>query len=192
MPQPRVCYKLLPLLLLGGLCQALPRAVSPRSAYLFLPRVEQQSGQPAATPDSGQSTPPPVEKLSLSDQVIQDVLEPLRAGVVSQNLKQIMSVFDKQAMPGYSNLQQELRAFFGLYSEVRFHYQLLQVAADKDHGSATAEMEMDALPYEATQIPARRSVQMRLKMNRTVTGWKVVEFAPADFFGPGFSRADGQ
>lgn len=154
--------------------------------------MQQESGQPAPAPDSNQPNPPADQKLSLSDQVAQDVLEPLRAGIVGQDLNQIMSVFDKQATPGYSNLQQQLRAFFQLYSEVRFRYQILQVTADKDHGSATAEIAMDALPYEVTQIPARRSVQMRFQLKLTDKGWKAVGFTPADFFSPGFNRAEAR
>ena len=102
------------------------------------------------TPDSNQPNAPADQKLSLSDQVIQDVLEPLRSGIVGQDLNQVMSVFDKQPYRATANLQQQLRAFFELYSEVDFRYQILQVTADKDHGSATAEIEMDALPYEVT------------------------------------------
>ena len=123
--------------------------------------------------------------------MIQDVLEPLRKGVSVQNINQIMAVFEK-GMPGYGGLQQQFNAFFQLYSEVNFHYQILQVRADRDHGSATAEIEMDALPYEVSQIPVRRSVQMRFKLKQTAKGWKIAEFTPADFFSPGYSRAQAQ
>jgi hypothetical protein len=189
MPKTRICCKLLLLLALGGLCHALVGASSPRSS---LPLGQQQAGQQAATPEAQDTNPPADQKLSLSDQVIQDVFEPLRRGIVGQDLNQVMSAFDKQATPGYANLQQQLRAFFDLYSEVRFRYQILQVRADKDRGSATAEIEMDALPYEATQIPGRRSVQMRFQLKLTEKGWRAVGFSPADFFTPGFSRAEAR
>jgi hypothetical protein len=185
MLKPVSCCQLLSVLLLSGLCPALP--APPRGGYP-LPRTLQQSNPPVSAPDSSQSSPPPDEKLSLSDQVVQDVLEPLHIGVSIQNVTQVMSVFDKQTMPGYSSLQGQFRAFFGLYSEVDFHYQILQVTADKDHGSATAEIEMDAIPYELTQISERRSAQMRFQLKLTAKGWKVVGFTPADFFSPTFNR----
>ena len=191
MPKPPICYRLLPVLLLSGLCPASLGGVSPRSGYL-LPRVQQQSGQPATAADSTEPNPTADQKLSLSDQVVQDVLEPLRNGVSVQDVSQIMSVFDKQAMPGYSSLQQQLKAFFGLYSEVNFHYQILQAIADKEHASATAEIEMDSMPYEVTRIPERRSVQMRVQLKLTAKGWKVVGFTPADFFDPAFDRAESR
>ncbi len=187
MPKPHICYKLLAVLLLTGLCQALPGVV-PVQYRNFLPRLQQQSGQPAATPDSNPPDAASDEKPSLSDQVIQDVLEPLRNGVAVQNVSQVMSLFDKQ-FPGYSSLQQQFRSFFGLYSEVNFHYQILQVTADKDHGSATADIEMDALPYQVAGMPERRTAQMRFRLKLTPQGWKITGFTPADFFGPGFNRA---
>ncbi len=190
MPKPRICSRLLlPLFLLGGLCSGLPSAPLSGRGYLS-PSDQQQSSQPAAAPDSTPASSAE-QKLNFSEQVIQDVLEPLRKGVSVQNINQIMAVFDK-GMPGYGGLQQQFNAFFQLYSEVNFHYQILQVRADRDHGSATAEIEMDALPYEVSQIPVRRSVQMRFKLKQTANGWKIAEFTPADFFSPGFSRAQAQ
>ena len=190
MPKPRICSRLLlPLFLLGGFCAGLPSAPLAERGSLS-PSDQQQSGQPTAAPDSTPAASAE-QKLNFSEQVIQDVLEPLRKGVSVQNINQIMSVFDK-GMPGYAVLQQQFNAFFQLYSEVNFHYQILQVRADKDHGSATAEIEMDALPYEVSQIPVRRSVQMRFKLKQTANSWKIAEFTPADFFSPGFSRAQAQ
>jgi hypothetical protein len=191
MPKPRIWYRLLPLLLLLGVGHAAPSALLAPIGYLPA-AAQQESGQAAAAPDSNQPSPLADQKLSLSDQVVQDVFEPLRAGIVGQDVSQIMSVFDKQATPGYASLQQQLRAFFELYSEVRFRYQILQVTADKDHGSATAEIAMDAMPYEVTQIPQRRSVQMRFQLKLTAKGWKAVSFTPADFFTPGFNRAEAR
>ncbi|MGB8885781.1 MAG: hypothetical protein WCC87_03610 [Candidatus Korobacteraceae bacterium] len=186
MPKPWICYELLLLLLLSGLCHASPGLFPPRCGYP-IPRVQQQSGQPAPAPDSNPPNPSPEDKLSLSDQVVQDVLEPLSNGVSAQDVNQVISVFDK-AMPGYSSLQEQFRSFFGFYSEVNFHYQILQVTADKDHGSATADIEMDGIPYEVTRMPERRSAQMRFQLKLTARGWKVLGFTPANFFSPAFNR----
>jgi hypothetical protein len=188
MPKPRVYYRLLPVLLLTGLCQA---GVLPAGGRDFIPRVQQQSGQPAAAGDANRAEPATDEKLSLSDQVIQDVLEPLRNGIQVQDVSQVMAVFDKQ-VPAYATLQQQFRSFFGLYSEVNFHYQILQVTADKDHGSATADIEMDALPYEVAGMPERRTAQMHFQVQLTSKGWKIVGFTPAGFFGPGFNRSEAR
>ncbi|HUK74020.1 MAG TPA: hypothetical protein VLV47_00930 [Candidatus Bathyarchaeia archaeon] len=119
---------------------------------------------------------------TVSDQVIQQVLEPLRLGMHTQNIQLVLSVFDKKELDSYSNLQGQLRAFFQQFSEVNLRYQLLQVTAENGRGSATVEMQMDALPYEPTEIAARRSVQMRLQLMLGPKAWKIAGFTPADFF----------
>ncbi len=148
--------------------------------------VPQEQSRKAAPPvDANEQSPPADQAPSLSDEVIQQVLEPLRTGMETQDIQQVLSIFDKQELSSYADLQGQLKAFFHLYSEVRFRYQILQATAEKDHGSATAEIEMDALPYQITQVPVRRSVQMRFRMKLETKGWKVVAFTPSDFFGVG-------
>jgi hypothetical protein len=156
----------------------------------------QQQKAPAkndAPSDTPQQSPPTEEALSLSDQVIQDILEPLRAGMESQNVKLIMSIFDKAEMSNYGDLEQQLHAFFRQYQQVRFRYQVLQATAQNDHASATAELDVDALPYQATIIPARRSAQLRFQLKQEAKGWRVIAFSPANFFSvDNFSRTDVQ
>ena len=159
-------------------------ALLPGTLSAIAPAAQQQSSAQESSPAADAQSPVNAEGLTLSEQVSKDVLEPLRIGIVSQNIKQVLSIFDQKELSSYSDLQQQLNAFYLLYNEVRFRYQLLQVEADKDHGSATAEVTMDALPYQEMQVPVRRSVQMRFQLKLEPKGWKVTGFSPADFFGP--------
>ena len=134
------------------------------------------------TAAGAQQAPPADQPTNVSDQVIQQVLEPLEAGIQGHNLQLTLSVFDSKELTGYSDFEGQLRAFFGQFDEIRFRYQLLQVSADQDRASAVAEMDMDAQPYDVTQPPVRRSVQMRLQLKREAKGWKIVAFTPGDFF----------
>jgi hypothetical protein len=129
-----------------------------------------------------QEAPAASEGLSLSDQVVQQVLEPLRTGMQTQNIQMVLALFDKKEQTNYSDLQGQLQAFFQVFDQVDFRYQLLQATADKGRGSATVDMQMDALPYELTHIPERRSVQMRLQLKLGPKGWKIAGFTPPDFF----------
>jgi hypothetical protein len=123
----------------------------------------------------------------LSDQLLQQVLEPLRTGMQTQNIQMALSVFDNKELEGYSNLEKQLRAFFQQFSEVTLRYQLLQATGGKDRASATVDVQMDALPYEQTQIAVRRSVQMRLQLKLDSKGWKIAAFTPEDFFNVEYS-----
>lgn len=129
-----------------------------------------------------QQAPAPSNGLSLTDQVVQQVLEPLKTGLQTQNIQLLMSLFDKEEQNGYSDLQGQLQAFFQVFDQVDFRCQLLQATADKGRGSATVDMQMDALPYEPTHVPERRSVQMRLQLKLGPKGWKIAGFTPSDFF----------
>lgn len=145
------------------------------------PQQAPSAGKPAA-PTAGSQTSQSDQKLNLSDELIQQVLEPLRAGMETQNIRQVMSVFDKGELSGYGDLEQELHAFFQQYNEVRFRYQILQAESTNDRATATAEIDMDALPYSVSQIISRRSAQMHLQLKLEPKGWKVTRFSPSDFF----------
>jgi hypothetical protein len=177
---PKFCLQLLLLVLVGAVCNILHAA--PLSAN---PPQQTSSEKGSATTPSVQSAPAD-EKLSLSDQIIQDVLEPLRSGMETQNIRQILSAFDKREMSDYGDLEQQLHAFVRQFEEVRFRYQILQAALedtpDKDRATATAEIDMDAMPYAVTQIAIRRSVQMHFQLKHEPKGWKVTTFSPSDFF----------
>ena len=136
-----------------------------------------------------QQTAPANPAPSVDDEVIQQVLEPLRTGLTTQNIQLILSVFDKKELDSYSDLERQLGAFFQQFDKVNFRYQLLQVTSDNDHGSAIVEMEMDALPYDVTQVATRRSVQMRLRLKLGPKGWKIAGFTPGDFFNVEYKAA---
>jgi hypothetical protein len=155
---------------------AMCNVLHPSSAMADVFPQQQQQGDVAAQSSS------PDDRLGLSDQIVQDVLEPLRTGVETQNIKQILSIFDKHEFSGYGDLEQQLHAFYRQYEQVNFRYQILQAAIEKDHASATAEIDMDAMPYGGAEVPARRSVQMRFQLKQEGDSWKLVGFSPVNFF----------
>jgi hypothetical protein len=168
--------RFLSVIVLAAMCNVLHAS----TATAGVPQQQQsQAGAGTTAPSDSASSD---EKLTLSDQIVQEVLEPLRTGVETQNIKQILSVFDKPEYSGYDDLEQQLRAFYRQYEQVNFRYQILQAAIEKDHASATAEIDMDAMPYTVTVIPARRSVQMRFQLKQDGKSWKIVGFSPSNFF----------
>jgi hypothetical protein len=140
-----------------------------------------QSQQPPA-PEPDLAQPPSEEKLDLSDQVIRDVFRPLQRGMEGHNPYQVLAIFDQQGTPDYVQVRDQLRAFFDQYDAIRFRYQLLQVTSDKNGGSAVAEIELEATPVEPSQVTLRRDTQMRFRLTLGRKGWRLVGFAPADFF----------
>jgi hypothetical protein len=146
--------------------------------------VTQLLAQNQQAPASAQEQSPPSaeEKPDLDDQVIRDVFGPLQRGMEGHNIEQVLAIFDQQQMTDYAQVRDQLRAFFDQYDAIRFRYQLLQVTSDRNHGSATAEIEMEATPADPSQVTLRRDTQMRFHLNLGGKGWRLVGFAPADFF----------
>jgi len=137
-----------------------------------------------------QATPPEQEPpeasapqpLTLTEQVIHDVLEPLQRGIEEHSSAQVLAVFDEQATPDYARLRDQMRAFFSQYDAVRFRYKVLQVAAEKDRGSAIAEVDMAATPADETKMAVQRTTQMSFQLKLGDKGWRLVGFKPGDFF----------
>jgi hypothetical protein len=138
---------------------------------------QQSSTSEPARPDASSQQP-----LDLTEQVIHDVLEPLQAGMTGHSLRQVLATLDREDMPGYAQVRDQLAAFFRQYEAVRFRYKVLQVTADKDHGFAMAEVDLEAQSVDRNQVPAQRSTQMRFQIKLGPKGWKIVGFQPSDFF----------
>ncbi len=143
-------------------------------------QVLAQAQQPS--PGQDPSEAPSIQPLTLTEQVVQDVLEPLQRGIEEHSAAKVLAVFDQQETPDYAQLRDQMRAFFSQHESIRFRYKVLQVEAEKDHGFAIAEIDMAATPLDEIQLTVRRSTQMRFQIKLGVKGWKLVGFKPADFF----------
>jgi hypothetical protein len=136
----------------------------------------------AETLPAEQPASPAAQALDLSDEVVRDVLTNLQQGIADHDLDRVLEIFDQQNMKDYAQFHDQMVAFFRRYDSVKFRYQLLQVASDKEGGFAIADIDMDADPSDTLPTPQRRSTQMRFQMKRGPNGWKVVALRPADFF----------
>ena len=141
---------------------------------------------PADNTTQGQSTDQPgssANSTDLSDELIKDVLSDFQQGFETHNLNKVLSVFDADAMPDFSQFRDRMVAYFRLHESFKLRYQLLQVNADKDIGTATADIEMDEDPLDTLPTPKRRSTQMRFQIKRSPKGWRIIGLRPMDFFG---------
>jgi hypothetical protein len=162
------CAALIALLLLALVCGGASR----------LTAQDKQAQPPEPDPPDASSQQP----LTVTEQVIRDVLQPLQRGIEEHNPAQVLAVFDEQDTPDYARLRDQMRAFFSQYDSVRFRYKVLQVASEKDHGSAIAEVDMAATPADETKMAVQRSTQMSFQLKLGEKGWKLIGFKPADFF----------
>jgi hypothetical protein len=146
-----------------------------------------QDSQPAVeTVSQGQPTDQtlsPTSSTELSDEVIKDVLSDFQRGFETHSLEKVLGVFDSEDMHDWGQFRDEMAAYFLLHESFKMRYQLLQVNADKDVGTATADIEMDEDPLDILPTPKRRSTQMRFQIKRTPKGWRIIGLRPIEFFG---------
>src|SRR5271166_1726491 len=138
--------------------------------------------QQAPSPEQDQPDASGQQPLTVTEQVIRDVLEPLQRGIEEHRPAQVLAIFDDHDTPDYAQLRDQMRAFFSQYETIRFRYKVLQVTSEKDHGFAIAEIDMAATPADETQLAVQRTTQMRFQMKLGAKGWKLVGFKPSDFF----------
>jgi hypothetical protein len=167
-------------LLLGAMVVLCPLALP--AAGLPPLAAQEHSGQRDPAPSTDQAPSSPEQSTDIDDQVIHDVFGPLQRGMQELNLDKVVSIFDKDQMPGYAQVRDQIRSFFSRYESINFRYQLLQVTSEKDQASAVAEVDMDATPAGEAQMVQRQSLQMRFQMKLGPHGWKVIGFKPSDFF----------
>jgi hypothetical protein len=175
-----ILLNLMLILGLANLCSAL----NPQSPSAPPPASQDQSSSPkqSATTQDPTADSDAGEGLGTTEQVARDVLGNLQQGLESRDIKQVLGVFDQHGMSNYSELRDQLTAFFRRYDTIAFRYQVLQATTDKGLGFATADIDMDAVTADGSQVPVRRTLQMRFQIRLTAKGWKVLAFKPADFF----------
>jgi hypothetical protein len=144
--------------------------------------------QSSQAPPADASKPPTdeaaaqVQSLDFTEQVVRDVLSRLQGAIEGRKLSQVSEVFDSESAENYAALRNQFTAFFQHYDVIQFRYHILQVTSDKNLGFVTAEIDMEAAPADDSQVPLRRSTQVRFEMRLLPSGWKVVAFKPAGFF----------
>ena len=146
-----------------------------------VPMASQQTQQPPAL-EQDEPNASGQQPLTLTEQVIRDVLGPLQRGIEEHNVAQVLAVFDPQDTPDYAQLRDQMRAFFSQNDAIRFRYKVLQVTSEKDHGFAIAEIDMAATPSDETKLTVQRSTQMRFEIALRAKGWMLTGFKPSDFF----------
>lgn len=157
-------------------------SASPASRTVRASGQQTSSAAQSATPADDISDGTKVQDLDLTEEVVRDILSNLQKGLECHDLRQVLAIFDQHAMNNYDAVRNQLTAFFRQYETVQFRYQILQATADKGSGFATADIDMDAVTPDNSQVPLRRTLQMRFRIKLSPKGWKVTGFTPSDFF----------
>jgi hypothetical protein len=123
---------------------------------------------------------PQLETAKFSVQDANDVLAKLREGLEAHSQRKFLAVFDADKMDAYVSFQDGLQAFFTHYENFRVNIHSIQVSALDDKGAVIATFQMEATPRNGN--PLRREGQLRLELEHSAKGWRIVSLNPRNFF----------
>jgi hypothetical protein len=138
---------------------------------------------PAATGKSAKTKKSKPEKAiptEFSEDVAKEVLGQIRRGLQGHNPRQMLGAFDKGNMDGYYVLEDRLYSWFNQYDSFSAYFRILQSSTERDRGVTLAEWQIEATPRSGA--PVRREGQVKFEFAAGKDGWKIVDFAPRNFF----------
>lgn len=125
---------------------------------------------------------PPAKDSSFTLNTASQLLDQITNGLVAHNQSKMLGAFDLSKMPAGPLFRQQVTAFFAQTGNVRFHFNILEVAMDGNRGTVEVAAEMDAEVREAMTPPLRKQAKLRFVAENGPAGWKFTEVQPRAFF----------
>jgi len=108
------------------------------------------------------------------------VLARFRSALEAHSQRQMFALFDGEKMTAYVSFQDQMRGFLSRNEGIRVNIRGIQASGEGDKGVITATFEIETT--SRTGNASRRSEQLRLELNRTAQGWRIVDINPRSFF----------
>ena len=184
MPKPWICYRLL--LCYCYVCRCAGSVV--RAAAAPIPGCNSSRDSQPRRRTRTHRIPPPDDKLTLTEQIIQDVFEPLQQRRQRAGSKRCCRSLTRRSRARPACRSSSVR-FSGYYVRSIFitrscrsrPRRTMALQPPRSRWTAALRGEPDTL---APQRPDALSAEAGAK------GWKVAGFSPADFFSSAFNRTD--
>jgi len=108
------------------------------------------------------------------------VLARFRSALEAHSQRQMFALFDGEKMTAYVSFQDQMRGFLSRNEGIRVNIRGIQASGEGDKGVITATFEIETT--SRTGNASRRSEQLRLELDRTAQGWRIVDINPRSFF----------
>ena len=135
-------------------------------------------------PLSANQSAAPQEKdaSAFTDQVAAQLLDQIRQGIESRNLKKILGAFDLSRMSGGPVFKNQITAWLNQYESVRIHCNVLETTTTGAEGSAIVDVEMEANSPGDVSAPVHKHAQLSFVAQKGARGWKFTDVQPRSFF----------
>ena len=85
-------------------------------------------------------------------------------------------------MPDYSGFRDQIYQLFQRYDRLRVSYHVKQTVDEAASCIAIVDFTLETTPFDDTQLPIRRTGQLRFSFARGSKDWKIVDIQPRSFF----------
>ena len=124
----------------------------------------------------------PLEAQEFSAAVSEAALAELRAGFQNHNAEQVMAMFERARLAGWSEMRDLLENRMAAYDTFRMGYHVVTTSSEGGRGTVVAEVELESVAQAGVTSPERRSATLRLTLERGPKGWRIVDYSPRGFF----------
>lgn len=145
-----------------------------------VPSAESPQRDTSAKTNSRNQEAAPEAEAGFDERAAGKVLGTIRDGLESRSQRRLLSVFDDGKMDGFLTFEDQIEAFFSRYESCRVTVRIIQTSEENNRGVILAELQLETESRDGTF--SRRQGQLRFELERSATGWKIVDFNPRDFF----------
>jgi hypothetical protein len=120
------------------------------------------------------------ESTAFSVEDANTLLAEFREALQAHSPNRFLALFAADKMDGYVYFRDQMQAFFAHNDGIRVNIRSIRVTAESGKGFITAAFQMEMTPRAGDAL--RRESQLRIELQRTEKGWRIVEIDPLSFF----------
>jgi ketosteroid isomerase-like protein len=109
------------------------------------------------------------------------VLNQVRDAIAAHSPDKFIALAAADKMTGYVSFHDQIQAFFAHNDGIRVNIYAIHVSAEGDKGFINAGFQMELTP-RSSENTVRRETQLRIELQRTEKGWRIIEIDPLSFF----------
>jgi hypothetical protein len=128
------------------------------------------------------ATPTPTPETTFTARDVARLLDQISSGLVDHDRKQILGAFDLNRMTEGPLFAQQITSFLAHTGIIRVHYNTIEAGMEDGNGVASVDFEMDADQRDDNLPPVRKQDRLRLVVENTSAGWKLIDVQPRSFF----------
>jgi hypothetical protein len=119
---------------------------------------------------------------AFTDQIAAQLLDQIKDGLQSRNVKRTLDTFDLSRMSGGPAFRNQITALLNQYESIRIHFNLIETSPNGAEGAAVVDVELEENLPNDVSAPVHKRAQLRFVAQNGPKGWKFTDVQPRSFF----------